>query len=300
MMNAKTALDLILKGMEPALRETEFVLVKPRNGDEIASGENIALFTREGVTLRIKVEDDRATLQHCPREPEMAADGDFKQLSVSLLELDGASEGDCRYIAGDFAEAVQEKFRKRKKGAAMAPGAKPPKSISKTAIKNGDAYYDALSFGNSFTAMFPELRAAYKANYEKYGEFLAEEFFLRGGGNEVVMRIITSDDKAQLRRLFGLLNEVYENGVNDVQSLICVTILGALGNDELLLARCADYMSTDLAPVTIRVNRYLASGAGKSARMRLENPPLYKPKKQKKQGLFSQMMGGGAGPGLGQ
>ena len=112
-----------------------------------------------------------------------------------------------------------------------------------------------------------------------------------------MLRIIEKGDKTQLNRLFGLFNDVYENGVNDVQSLICVTILGAL--DEVLLARCADYMSADLAPVAIRVNRYLASGAGKSARMRLENPPLYKPKKQKKQGLLSQMMGGGGGGGLG-
>ena len=290
-MNAKTALDLILKGMEPALQETDFVAVKPR------ADETIALYARSGETLRVKVEDDRAALQYCPREPELAMDGDFKQIAVTLLELDTAAEGDCRYIAGDFAEAVQEKFRIRKKGAALAPGAKLPKSISKTAIKNGDAYYDALSFGNSFTSMFPELRASYKANYEKYGEFLAEEFFLRGGGNETVLRIIGKGDKAQLNRLFGLFNDVYENGVNDVQSLICVTILGAL--DEVLLARCADYMSADLAPVAIRVNRYLASNAGKSARMRLENPPLYKPKKQKKQGMLSQMMGGGGG-GIGQ
>jgi len=293
MMNGKTALDLILKGMEPALQEAEFKPVRLR------AEEQVALFSRENETLRIKVEDDRAALQHCPREPDMAMDGDFKQLAVSLLELDGATEADCRYIAGDFAEAVQEKFRVRKKGVGLAPGAKPPKSISKTAIKNGDAYYDALSFGNSFTSMFPELRAAYKANYEKYGEFLAEEFFLRGGGNEVVMRIIRGNDAALMRRLFSLLNEVYENGVNDVQSLICVTILGALENDDVLLARCADYMSADLAPVAIRVNRYLASGAGKGAKAKLENPPLYKPKRQKKQGLFSQMMSGG-GQGLGQ
>ena len=293
MMNAKTALDLILKGMEPALQESEFAPVKPREE------ENAALFFREGETLRVKVEDDRAALQHCPREPDMAMDGDYKQLAVTLLELDTASEGDCKYIAGDFAEVVQQKFRKKKKGAGLAPGAKPPKSISKTAIRNGDAYYDALSFGNSFTSMFPELRGAYKENYEKYGEFLAEEFFLRGGGNELVLRIVKSDDKAQMKRLFGLLNEVYENGVNDVQSLICVTLLGALEGDEVLLARCTDYMSADLAPVAIRVNSYLATSAGKRAKEKLKNPPLYKPKKQKKQGLLSQMMGGGGGGGLG-
>jgi len=295
MMNAKTALDLILKGMGPALQETQFKPVPAREED---GGVLCAIYARDGETLRVAVDNDRALLQHCPREPDLAADGDFKQLAVSLLELDVATEGDCRYIAGDFAEAVQEKFRVKKKGAAVAPGAKLPKSISKTAIKNGDAYYDALSFGNSFTAMFPELRAAFRANYEKYGEFLAEEFFLRGGGNDVVTRIIRGNDKALMKRLFGLFNEVYENGVNDVQSLICVTILGALEGDAVLLARCTDYMSADLAPVAIRVNNYLASGAGKRAKEKLDNPPLYKPKKQKKQGLLAQMMGGGGGGGM--
>ena len=295
MMNAKTALDLILKGMGPALQETEFRPVKtPREDGDVLS----AMYTREGETLRVVVDSDRALLQHCLREPDLAAEGEFKQLAASLLELDGAAEGDCRYIAGDFAEAVQKKFRVKKKGAALAPGAKLPKSISKTAIKNGDAYYDALSFGNSFTAMFPELRAAFKANYEKYGEFLAEEFFLRGGGNDVVMRIVRGNDKAQLKRLFGLLNDVYENGVNDVQSLVCVTVLGALENDEVLLARCADYMSADLAPVAIRVSNYLNSGAGKRAKEKLENPPLYKPKKKKQQGMLSQMMSGGGQGGM--
>ena len=298
MMNAKTALDLILKGMGPALQETEFKPVKARREDEDAVLS--AMFAREGDTLRVVVDSDRALLQHCPREPELALDGDFKQLAVSLLELDAAAEGDCRYIAGDFAEVIQGKFRVKKKGAALAPGAKLPKSISKTAIKNGDAYYDALSFGNSFTAMFPELRAAYKANYEKYGEFLAEEFFLRGGGNDVVMRIVRSNDKTQLKRMFGLFNEVYENGVNDVQSLICVTILGALEGDAVLLARCTDYMSDDLKPVAIRVSNYLNSGAGRRAKEKLDNPPLYKPKKQKKQGMLAQMMGGGQGGQLGQ
>lgn len=287
MMNAKTALELILKGLEPALQETEFKAVKAKRED------HIAVFASDAGTLRVKLEGDRAALQHCAQEPDEADDGDYKQLAISLLELDGATERDCQYIANDFADMVREKFRKGKKIASA--GAKPPKSISKTAIRNGDAYYDALSFGNSFTAMFPELRAAYKENYERYGEFLAEEFFLTVG-NPLVMDIIQRNDKVLMKRMFGLFNDVYENGVNDVQSLVCVTILGSLGNDEVLLARCADYMSADLAPVVIKVNRYLATGAGKRAQKKLDTPPIYKPKKKKKQGLFQQMMAGGSQP----
>ena len=285
MMNANTALELLLKGLEPALRELGFEAFRPKEWD------GTAVFAGEPGTLRVVLEDDRAALQHCAAQPEDALEGEYRQLSLSLLELDAATEKDCRYIAGDFAEVIQEKFGGRKPGA--APQArKLPKSISKAAIKNGDAYYDTLSFGNSFTSVYPELRGEYKASYERYGEFLAEEFFL-AVGNKAVLETIKQNDPGRMRRLFNLLNEVYENGVNDVQSLIAVTILGALGNDQALLARCTDYMSTDLAPVVIRVNKYLAGH--KDARTRLENPPLYRPKKQKKQGLFSQLMGGGGG-----
>ena len=294
-MNANTALELLLGGLAPGLAEVGFAAVRQRAGEEAPGG--IALFSGEAGTLRIKLEDDRAALQFCESQPEDALEGEYRQLSLSLLELDRATEKDCKYIADEFAEALQEKFRPRKKGAPSAAKKGPPKSVSKTAIKNGDAYYDALSFGNSFTGIYPELRAAYRANYERYGEFLPEEFFL-DGGNSVVLQTIRQNNPAQMRRLFSLLNEVFENGVNDVQSLVAVTILGSLENDQSLLARCADYMSADLAPVVIRVNKYLATH--KEARRRMENPPLYRPQKAKKPGFFQQLMGGGGGgmPGM--
>ena len=100
-----------------------------------------------------------------------------------------------------------------------------------------------------------------------------------------------------MKKLFQILNEIYEDGTNDTQSLIAVTILGELNNDQILLARCVDYMSETLAPPVIEVNRYLASAAGKRAKKKLLNPPIYKPKKKKKPGLLAQMMaGGGATP----
>ena len=298
MMNANTALDLLLGGLAPALEETGFTPVRAKAGQEGEGGaaQGTALFAGEHGTLRVKLEDDRAALQFCESPPQDALEGEYRQLSLSLLELDHATEKDCRYIADDFAEALREKFRKGRKGApGLAAKKGPPKSVSKTAIKNGDAYYDALSFGNSFTGLYPELRPAYRANYERYGEFLPEEFFL-GRGNGAVLDTIRQNNPAQMKRLFSLLNEVYENGVNEVQSLIAVTVLGCLENDQALLAHCADYMSGDLAPVVIRVNKYLATH--KEARYKLENPPLYRPKKAKKPGLLQQLMGGGGQGGM--
>ena len=55
-----------------------------------------------------------------------------------------------------------------------------------------------------------------------------------------------------------------------------------------LLANCVDYMSADMISPVVQVNKYLAKS--KSARMRLENPPKYKPKKKKKKkNMFSTL-----------
>ena len=82
------------------------------------------------------------------------------------------------------------------------------------------------------------------------------------------------------------------NGVNDVQSLIVVTIL-AEACDEAMVANCVDYMGDELCVNVIRVNKLLQSSAGKTARLRLQNPPRYKPKKERKQNMFSSLLGGG-------
>ena len=284
MMNAKDALAMILKGLEPAAQGLGLKMEQEDGTAFLRGGDNV---------FRIVLADDRAVLEQQKDEVE------HEQMALSLLELGRADERDCKYIAGEFAEALEKLLKVRKPGT-VSSSKKPPKSVSKKAIRNGDAYYDALSFANSFTGIYPELRAAFKENYDRHGsEFLPEEFFLRQGGNDVVMKTIRSGDQQQMKRLFNLFNDVYENGVNDVQSLVVVTIMGALKNDERLLASCVDYMSTDLAPVVIRVNALLATNAGKKAKKKLENPPLYKPKKEKKPGLFQQIMsGGGQMPGM--
>ncbi|MBQ8945055.1 MAG: hypothetical protein IJ050_11270 [Clostridia bacterium] len=81
-----------------------------------------------------------------------------------------------------------------------------------------------------------------------------------------------------MKKLFAILNDLYLDGTNNTQSIITVTVLGQLGDE--LLANCTDYMAPELLTPVIQVNKYLASS--KSARMRLENPPAYKPKKNRK------------------
>ena len=103
-----------------------------------------------------------------------------------------------------------------------------------------------------------------------------------------MLKTIKENDPVKMRKLFNLLNDIYEDGTNETQSLICVTILGAMDNDQEMLANCIDYMCEDMTSPVINVNKYLASKNGKSAKMRLENPPKYKPGKQKK-GMMSML-----------
>lgn len=209
-----------------------------------------------------------------------------KKISASLLDED-ASASDVKFIIGEAKETLNEKFSK-KAVAVKKNSQKTPQTVSKAAVKNG-SFYDANTLASKLCLVFPELRPYYKENLSRYGEFMGEEFFTTYGTQKVI-DAIKENNPQTMKKLFQVLNEIYEDGTNDTQSLIAVTILSNLNNDKILLARCVDYMSETMAPPVIEVNRYLASVAGKKAKKKLENPPAYKPKKEKKPGIFAQAM----------
>lgn len=219
-----------------------------------------------------------------------------KKISASLLDED-ASAADIKFIVGEARETLNEKFAK-KAAVQKKTSQKTPQTVSKAAVKNG-SFYDANTLASKLCLVFPDLRPYYKDNLAEYGEFMGEEFFDKYG-TEKVINAIKENNPQTMKKLFQVLNEIFEDGTNDTQSLIAVTILGKLNNDNILLSHCVDYMSETMAPPVIEVNRYLASAAGKKAKKQLENPPAYKPKKEKKPGMFAQAMaqGGGMPPAM--
>ena len=285
MIEISEALQTLNDSLQDALKSAGFSLYYPQDAAKnelpivTERDTQYVSYVADGSTLRVEFAGNAIGLYYAETAPDTAQKGDF-------------TRRDVKYVAEEFSETLAAKFSGGKKPQVK----KMPNAVSKTAVRNG-AFYDLPSFGNRFTAIYPELRAAFKANIDTYDEFLAEDFFMQYG-TPLVLDIIREGDPAKMKKLFNLLNEMYENGVNDVQSLIVVTILGGMENDEELIARCLDYMGDELKVNVIRVNKYLASPAGKSARMRLENPPRYKPKKQKKPNFLSNLMGGGAGPGM--
>lgn len=297
MIEVSEALRTLTDDLQDAVKSAGFSLYYPqdaaRNEVPVVTERDTQYvsYVADGSTLRVEFAGNAIGLYYAETAPDVAQKGDFTRLSLSLFEPETADVRDVKYVAEEFSETLAAKFAGGKKPQVK----KMPNAVSKSAVRNG-AFYDLPSFGNRFTAIFPELRAAFKTNIDTYGEFLAEDFFMHYG-TPLVLGIIRENNAAKMKKLFNLLNEMYENGVNDVQSLIVVTLLGSMNNDETMIANCVDYMSDELCVNVIRVNKYLASSAGKSARMRLENPPRYKPKKEKKPNFLSNLMGG-AGSGM--
>ncbi len=273
----------VCKGIEATVEECGFKPVIPEGIEKDAlpateSGGKITVeYTGEGKALKLEYVNKKVNLLAARKEGEILS-SDFSQISVSLLDPEEANEKDVKYISNEFSETMIETFGTK---TVKATKSKLPPPVSKAAAKSGMVSYDPNTLANRFTTIYPELREEYKVNCETYGTFLCEDFFINHG-NKVAHQIIRENNPTKMKKLFNLLNDIYENGTNEVQSLIVVTILGSLDNDQQMIANCLDYMCSDMIKPVINVNKHLASRNGRGDKLRLKNPPKYKPAKASK------------------
>lgn len=256
---------------------------------DIAASEDevIVKYANASNVLRITYSNEKISI-YSGSDIENLDDTSNKILLLLLPE--NADSKDVKFVVGEINESLKEKFGKKTVNSKKATQ-KAQQTVSKNAVKNG-SFYDPNTLASKLCLVFPELREAYKENLATYPEFLSEEFFVNYATPKVIEAI--KENKPQtMKKMFQILNEIYEDGTNDTQSLIAVTILGELNNDQILLARCVDYMSETMAPPVIEVNKYLATRKGQKAKAKMKNPPPYKPKKVKKKGFFAQMMESG-------
>ncbi len=292
MADIYSVLTDITNGLNATLADCGFTAVIPagvEKGDLPAvtdSGRIVIEYKGENKAIKLEHFNNKISLLGASKEGEILS-SDYSQLSLSLLDAETADSKDVKYIVNEFGDTLVEHFGTK---TVKPTKQKLPQPVSKAAAKSGAVSYDPNTLANRFTAIYPELRDEYKANCEKYGQFLPEDFFMNHG-NAVVHATIRENDPIKMRKLFNLLNDIYEDGTNETQSLIAVTILGSMNNDQEMLAACVDYMCDDMMSPVISVNKYLASASGKSAKMRLENPPKYKPQKAKKKNGMMSMLG---------
>ncbi len=289
MANTSENLGIIIKHMVATADNYGFRVIIPEGTEKgqppvaVQNGKYIATFAGDKGTFKIEVSDNKIYLKCAAAQYENAVEEDFAQQSAGLFEEENITDKDIRYFANEFNETITKIYGKGKKSQSV----KLPTPVSKSAARSGAVYFDTVTLASRMTAIYPECKEAYKQNVERYGEFLPEDFFLNHC-NKYVIETIKENNPQKMRKLFNCLNEIYNDGTNEVQSIIVVTILGSINNDEELLANCVDYMQ-DMTLAVIEANKYLAKS--KSSREKLVNPPRYRPKRQKKQSSFMNQMG---------
>lgn len=291
MLELNYALNLIVKGIESTTDKIGLKVeypegVRPPEAPVATDGKkSFVMFRGEKGRIRIEYNENKLALHIASADEGDAPDDDMPRVSLNLLALDEYDERDLKYIFDEYIETIEKAFI----GKAGNSNKKMPTPVSRTQARSGALSYDANTLGDRFTKIYPELRDEYKKNVELYDEFLAEDFFLNYG-NALVIETIRENDKIKMRKLFNLLNDIYDDGTNDTQSLVGVTILGeCLSSNPELLENAKPYFGEVMNEPVNEIIGYLTKS--KSARMRLANPPLYKPKKEKKKGMVSSMLG---------
>ncbi len=276
MLERKEALSLILKNCSEKFEQIGFTSSAVCEDGEEAYVD----FAKDDVTIRLLSHDNLLDVT------EKVGEGDFVKVESNLLDLETFEERDIKSLSNEICETVSSSYGKKARQVAK----KAPQTISKSAAKNGTEY-DANTLASRISTLYPELKDAYKENFQTYDEFLGEDFFVNHA-NKYIMQTIRSYDSQTMKKLFKILSDIYENGSNDVQDLVVVTILGEINNDEELLQKCREQITDDdFYDTLVAVNKYLASSAGKKAKEKMKNPPAYKPPKKKTGGMMSSLMG---------
>ena len=207
---------------------------------------------------------------------DKGADTEFNTISKSLFEPEFADDKDAKSLANEVCDEIASLFKKKKK--VDLEKVKMPKAVSRTKAKNGIISYDCDSLANRFGTLYPEFKNEIKKNVAAYGEFLPETFFMEYGTPKV-LDVIKNGTPAEQKKLFKMLGEIYEDGTNEVQDVIGVTILGEMKNDPEMMAVADKYMTEYMAGPVHEINKLTAKNNRWTKK--LKNPPAYKPKKNR-------------------
>lgn len=241
-----------------------------------ASDEKSVTFSGEKGIYRLIHDAETNIIQFDCAYEDKGEETQWNTVSRSLFELSVADDRDVKSLSNEIEDELQHLYNARKK--VDLDKIKMPKAVSRTKAKNGIISYDTDSLANRFGTLYPEFKDEIKRNIAEYGEFLPETFFVEHG-NAKVLDVIKNGTKAEQKKLFKMLGEVFEDGTNEVQDIIGVTILGEMKNDPQMMAVADTYMTEYMAGPIHEINKLTAKN--NKYTKKLKNPPAYKPKKNK-------------------
>lgn len=280
-MKRMQVMSMLYEGIEQALGEAGY---KPEyQKDAKQSGcpayergeEAVMDFMGKNNLARLVFSKDRIHLLFADKGADKSDDSAFTRDSTYLFDLAEYGENDVKSLINEMNDYLNESFVTKKKNVKV----KAPRTVSRTAVRSGMSAYDSITLATKISGMYPELKDEITKNIADYGEFLCEDFFVNHA-NAFIMDTIKENRPQKMKRLFNILGEIYEDGTNEVQSLIAVTILGPIKNDPIIIQQIMPYLTDAMLEPILAVSEKLQKS--KTARLRLENPPEYKPPKKKK------------------
>ncbi len=293
MLEQTYVMNGLYNGIADTAKQCGFAPVPPAGAQKGASPvykrENASVmdFSGEKGRLRFVFSGTRIHFLSGPTDVDLSDDAAFNLDSTFYFDAETYEDRDIKTLANEVNEYLTDTYAEKK----QIVSKKKVQTVSTNAARSGALAYDPITLASKLAAMYPEFKDAIRENIDAYGEFLCETFFLEVA-NERIMQTIRENNPQKMKKLFGILGDVYEDGTNEVQGLIAVTVLGPIRDDPQLIQRILPYLTDTMVKPVLAVNQRLAKS--KSANLRLENPPKYKPKKQKKPGFLQQLMGGGA------
>lgn len=294
MIELKTAFELLYTEIKPVTDKLGFKVDVPENIEKgetpvfVRDSSSYLAYSGEKGKIRILFNDNKIRLLAGEKDAASIDDSDYTLIASYLLILDEYDNKDVKSIVNEISENLTEAYSP-KQIAKRQQNVKAQATVSRAAVKNGSLLYDATTFAIRLATLYPELKEEYKIHLEKYDEFLCEDFFINNV-NPRVFATLKEKNPQKIKKLFTIINEIYEDGTNEVQDIIIVTMLASYNYDNDTYQTVLNSLSDAVVESFIRVYKILKSSKG--ARLRLENPPKYKPKKQKKKkNMMSSLMG---------
>lgn len=287
MIEVSNAYSIIMNILKETMQEAGFEVKKPPALKKDAlpivteDGKSRLEYISSDAAVCMEINEKSNTMSLYVADTATPSQNDYRSVSTWGFNLQECDERDAKSVGNDFMDTLQVKYAPHMQHTSVSTGnIKMPQTVSKSAAKSGTVAFDTKTLATRFAVMFPQFKEDVKANVAQYGDFYPETFFSKIAAPHVI-NIIKSKDTHTIKKMFNMFNELFEDGSFDVQGTIAVTLLGQMKNDPEMMSTIDEYLNEPMRTSVIEVNKLLGSRAGIKYFNKLENPPVYKPKKEK-------------------
>ena len=267
MVNTKDALLSLTKAIDGTMTAAKLALAEKKTPETF---DEPITYSGEFGEVEFVLESNILSI-NCKAEGQ-----EKKNVAQTLFDLENPdwNDKDVKSVANVICEAVSKYFGTECVYPGKAAKAKDPtispeiadfleKGKQAKKKKENVATYEAEDLAHRFEVIYPVAKGKMDENIAKYEKFLPEDYF-ETNITPLIIEDIKLKNKQTLKKVFNAFNTFYEEGGNDVQSLIVVSILGVnLANNKELFENCKSYMDANLLEAVEPVMSYLCTGKGK-------------------------------------